>query len=203
MATKTVPANDPQILEAFHVYLPKPSLPQIKYNPEKFIVTPAKNKVSMEAIINGSANIVLQGYVIIREKCFIRGDLANIRFDVNTILMPNVMIRPPIKQYAKGVAFFPMIVGSNTIINENSIISSIQVGNYVWIGKNVILGKRTLIRDCVIIEDDVVLPPDTSVPPFTRVKAPCQMIYNDLGYSFKNVMQNNTKTIYTNFVPEK
>ena len=198
------PSDDPAILEKFHQYLPISPENQtglVFYDPAQYIITPSKNKVSKEAFIYGSQNIVLQGYVIVEKKCLIRGDLANIRVDVHTIIHQNVIVRPPLKYFTKGVAFFPMVIGTHTIIGENSVINSIQIGNYVEIGKNVILGKRTKIRDCVIIEDNVVLPDDTHIPPFTRVKAPFVQVHHDLNYSFKSVMEKATKLFYDNFKP--
>jgi len=200
----TVPA-DPQLLEKFHQYLPytEGTAGIVQYNAEQYIKTPSKNKVSKEAIIFGSQNIVLQGHVIVEKKCLIRGDLANIRIDVHSIIHQNVVIRPPLKYFTKGVAIFPLVIGSHTIIHENSIINSIQIGSYVEIGKNVILGKRTVIRDCVVVEDGVVLPDDTHIPPFTRVKAPFIQVPHDLPYSFKNTMEKATKLFYENFRPKE
>merc|ERR1712178_634012 len=151
-----------------------PGLPNGKITVSKYIVTPSGNKVSKEAVIYGSQNIVLQGNVIVEKDCMIRG---------------NCVIRPPFKHYTKGFAFFPMSIGAYSYIGENSIINSNQIGNYVEIGKDVILGKRTIIRDCVVIEDGVVLPDDTHIPPFTRVKKPFLQVHNDVGYTFKNTME--------------
>ena len=86
----------------------------------KYIVTPSGNKVSKEAVIYGSQNIVLQGNVIVEKDCMIRGDLAHIRCDRHTIIRENCVIRPPFKHYTKGFAFFPMSIGSysySAIIN--------------------------------------------------------------------------------------
>merc|ERR1712176_683272 len=209
MAQEILKITDPKIAEQFHMYLPKNMTSntnekgQITYDPNSYIITSSKNIVSKrKAAIYGSANIILRGFSIVEHSCVIRGDLANIQCDVHVVLMPGVLLRPPIKQYTKGIAFFPISIGSYTMIGSNSIIQALNVGSCRYIGENVILGKRTNIRDCVIIEDNCVIPDDTHIPPYSVVKAPCQITHQELNFNFKGIMERVAKLYYQNFVPE-
>lgn len=87
----------------------------------------------------GSQNIVLHGKVIVDKGAIVRGDLANVRTGRYCIISKNSVIRPPFKQFSKGVAFFPLHIGDHVYIGENSVISAASIGSYVYIGKNVVI----------------------------------------------------------------
>lgn len=90
----------------------------------------------------GSQNIVLHGKVIVDKGAIVRGDLANVRTGRYCIISKNSVIRPPFKQFSKGVAFFPLHIGDHVFIGENSVISAASIGSYVYIGKNVVIVRK-------------------------------------------------------------
>ena len=104
---------------------------EMKFDKSTYVVTHNGNKVSKNNAIFGSQQIVLQGTAIVQEGTMIRGDLGQIKINTGTVIRKNCVIRPPIKHYTKGVAFFPMTIGSYTYIGESSIINSIHIGSYV------------------------------------------------------------------------
>lgn len=129
------------------------------YNKDEFVETASGNKVNSikytkiinydssnriwqvnrQTVLCGSQNIVLHGKVIVDKGAIIRGDLANVRTGRYCIISKNAVIRPPFKQFSKGVAFFPLHIGDHVYIGENSVISAASIGSYVYIGKNVVI----------------------------------------------------------------
>jgi carbonic anhydrase/acetyltransferase-like protein (isoleucine patch superfamily) len=95
--------------------------------------------VNRQTVLCGSQNIVLHGKVIVDKGAIVRGDLANVRTGRYCIISKNSVIRPPFKQFSKGVAFFPLHIGDHVFIGENSVISAASIGSYVYIGKNVVI----------------------------------------------------------------
>lgn len=87
----------------------------------------------------GSQNIVLHGKVIVDKGAIIRGDLANVRTGRYCVISKNAVIRPPFKQFSKGVAFFPLHIGDHVYIGENSVICAASIGSYVYIGKDAVI----------------------------------------------------------------
>lgn len=96
-------------------------------------------QVNRQTVLCGSQNIVLHGKVIVDKGAIVRGDLANVRTGRYCIISKNSVIRPPFKQFSKGVAFFPLHIGDHVFIGENSVISAASIGSYVYIGKNVVI----------------------------------------------------------------
>lgn len=129
------------------------------YNKDEFVETASGNKVNLikrrlkinydssyfiwqvnrQTVLCGSQNIVLHGKVIVDKGAIIRGDLANVRTGRYCIISKNAVIRPPFKQFSKGVAFFPLHIGDHVYIGDNSVISAASIGSYVYIGKNVVI----------------------------------------------------------------
>lgn len=109
------------------------------YNKDEYVETASGNKVSRQTVLCGSQNIVLHGKVIVQSNAIIRGDLANVRTGRYCIISKNSVIRPPFKQFSKGVAFFPLHIGDHVYIGENSVVSAASIGSYVYIGKNVVI----------------------------------------------------------------
>lgn len=129
------------------------------YNKDEFVETASGNKVdwlacfpenkytklwlqmqvNRQTVLCGSQNIVLHGKVIVDKGAIVRGDLANVRTGRYCIISKNSVIRPPFKQFSKGVAFFPLHIGDHVFIGENSVISAASIGSYVYIGKNVVI----------------------------------------------------------------
>lgn len=95
--------------------------------------------MNRQTVLCGSQNIVLHGKVIVDKGAIIRGDLANVRTGRYCIISKSSVIRPPFKQFSKGVAFFPLHIGDHVFIGENSVISAASIGSYVYIGKNVVI----------------------------------------------------------------
>lgn len=97
------------------------------------------NKVSRQTVLCGSQNIVLNGKVIVQGGSIIRGDLATVRTGRYCIISKNAVIRPPFKQFSKGIAFFPMHIGDHVFIGEGAVVSAAVVGSFVYIGRNAII----------------------------------------------------------------
>lgn len=170
----------------------------------------------------GSQNIVLQGKVIVQSGAIIRGDLANVRTGRYCVISKGAVVRPPFKQFSKGVAFFPLHIGDHVFIGEGSILSAASIGSYVYIGKNVVIvriqlspfgieflnifqGRRCVLKDCCIIEDNAILPPETTVASYMRFKAD-GTIEGGQGSEFVPVMMQElmtdfSKSYYDHFVP--
>lgn len=111
-----------------------------------FVFIP-KSQVNRQTVLCGSQNIVLHGKVIVDKGAIVRGDLANVRTGRFCIISKNAVIRPPFKQFSKGVAFFPLHIGDHVFIGEGSVISAASIGSYVFIGKNVVIvSTRTLFH---------------------------------------------------------
>lgn len=105
-------------------------------------------QVNRQTVLCGSQNIVLHGKVIVEKGAIVRGDLANVRTGRYCIISKNSVIRPPFKQFSKGVAFFPLHIGDHVFIGENSVISAASIGSYVYIGKNVVIVSKTCLVSC-------------------------------------------------------
>lgn len=86
-------------------------------------------QVNRQTVLCGSQNIVLHGKVIVEKGAIVRGDLANVRTGRYCIISKNSVIRPPFKQFSKGVAFFPTHIGDHVFIGENSVISAASIGS--------------------------------------------------------------------------
>lgn len=97
------------------------------------------NKVSRQTVLCGSQNIVLNGKVIVQSGSIIRGDLANVRTGRYCVISRNAVIRPPCKQFSKGIAFFPMHIGDHVYIGEDAVVSAAVIGSFVYIGRNAIV----------------------------------------------------------------
>ncbi|CAD7086044.1 unnamed protein product [Hermetia illucens] len=141
------------------------------YSRDEYVETASGNKVSRQTVLCGSQNIVLNGKVIVQSGAIIRGDLANVRTGRYCIISKGAVIRPPFKQFSKGVAFFPLHIGDHVFVGEGAIVSAASVGSYVYIGKNAVIGRRCVLKDCCIIEDGAILPPETTVASFMRYTA--------------------------------
>ncbi|XP_037959733.1 dynactin subunit 5 [Teleopsis dalmanni] len=138
------------------------------YSKDEYVETASGNKVSRQTVLCGSQNIVLNGKVIVQSGAIIRGDLANVRTGRYCVISKNAVIRPPYKQFSKGIAFFPMHIGDHVYIGENAVVSAAVIGSYVCIGKNAIIGRRCVLKDCCIIEEGAILPPETTVASYMR-----------------------------------
>lgn len=95
--------------------------------------------MSRQTVLCGSQNIVLNGKVIVQSGSIIRGDLANVRTGRYCVISKNAVIRPPYKQFSKGIAFFPMHIGDHVYIGEGAVVSAAVIGSFVYIGKNAII----------------------------------------------------------------
>ncbi|KAL9926907.1 dynactin subunit 5 [Glossina fuscipes] len=175
------------------------------YSKDEYVETASGNKVSRQTILCGSQNIVLNGKVIVQSGSIIRADLANVRTGRYCVISKNAVIRPPYKQFSKGVAFFPMHIGDHVFIGEGAIVSAASIGSFVYIGKNAILGRRCTLKDCCIIEDDAVLPPDTTVASYMRYTAKGSLEGgqgnpNFVPAAMQDQMIDYTKSFYEHFV---
>ncbi|KAK2714066.1 hypothetical protein QYM36_008605, partial [Artemia franciscana] len=161
------------------------------------------NKVCRQSVLCGSQNIVLNGKNIVEAESIIRGDLANIRTGHYCIIKRRVVLRPPFKKFAKGVAFFPLHIGEHTFIGDGSVINAASVGSYVHVGKNCVIGRRSVLKDCCLIADDSVLPPETVVPAFCIYAGSPARCVGTLPEATQDIMMEYTKSYYQRFIPDK
>ncbi|KAK4887563.1 hypothetical protein RN001_003834 [Aquatica leii] len=173
------------------------------YDKSEYVETASGNKVSRKTVLCGSQNIVLQGKVIIQSDAIIRGDLANVRTGRYCIISKEAVIRPPYKQFSKGVAFFPMTIGDHVYVGERSAVSAAIIGSYVYIGKNVVIGRRCVLKDCCIIEDNAIIAPETIIPPFTRYGGSPGMEVGSVPECQQDLMIDFTRSYYQHFVPAR
>ncbi|CAG9800472.1 unnamed protein product [Chironomus riparius] len=175
------------------------------YSKDEFVETASGNKVNRQTVLCGSQNIVLHGKVIVDKGAIIRGDLANVRTGRYCIISKNAVIRPPFKQFSKGVAFFPLHIGDHVYIGENSVISAASIGSYVYIGKNAVIGRRCVIKDCSIIEDGAILPPETTLASFMKFtkegKIEGGQGTESVPPAMLDLMVDFTKSFYEHFIP--
>ncbi|XP_034098717.1 dynactin subunit 5 [Drosophila nasuta] len=175
------------------------------YSKDEYVETASGNKVSRHTVLCGSQNIVLNGKVIVQSGAIIRGDLANVRTGRYCVISKNSVIRPPYKQFSKGIAFFPMHIGDHVFIGEGAVVSAAIIGSFVYIGKNAIIGRRCTLKDCCVIEDGAVLPPETTVSSYMRYTSK-GTIEGGQGNPYfvpaamQDEMANYTKSFYEHFV---
>uniref|UniRef100_A0A6B2E779 Dynactin subunit 5 n=1 Tax=Phlebotomus kandelakii TaxID=1109342 RepID=A0A6B2E779_9DIPT len=181
-------------------------VPDTYYNKEEYVETASGNKVSRQTVLCGSQNIVLNGKVIVQSGAIIRGDLANVRTGRYCIISKDAVIRPPYKQFSKGVAFFPIHIGDHVFVGDGSVVSAASIGSYVHIGNNVVIGRRCVLKDCCMIEDNAVLPPETIVASFMRFTANGtieggQGNPNYVPAAMQDLMMDYTRNYYDHFIP--
>ncbi|XP_011199836.1 dynactin subunit 5 [Bactrocera dorsalis] len=175
------------------------------YSKDEYVETASGNKVSRQTVLCGSQNIVLNGKVVVQTGAIIRGDLANVRTGRYCVISKNAVIRPPYKQFSKGIAFFPMHIGDHVFIGESAVVSASSIGSFVYIGKNAIIGRRCALKDCCIIEDGAVLPPETTVASYMRYTAKGtieggQGNPNFVPAAMQDQMVDYTKSFYEHFL---
>ncbi|KAG4076189.1 hypothetical protein HA402_014738 [Bradysia odoriphaga] len=176
------------------------------YNKDEYVETASGNKVSRHTVICGSQNIVLNGKVIVQTGAIIRGDLANVKTGRYCVIGKKAVIRPPLKQFSSGVAFFPLYIGDHVYIGEESVVQAASVGSYVYVGKDVVVGRRCVLKDCCIIEDGATVPPDTTIASFMRFTAAGTIEGGQGNPDFvppgmQEQMTDYTKSYYEHFVP--
>ncbi|KAH8393699.1 hypothetical protein KR200_009999 [Drosophila serrata] len=200
-------------------------IPDTFYSKDEYVETASGNKVSRHTVLCGSQNIVLNGKVIVQSGAIIRGDLANVRAGRYCVIGKDSVIRPPYKQFSKGIAFFPMHIGDHVFIGEGAVVSAASIGSCVYIGKNAIIvsfstsqfksqeitrnfhfqGRRCILKDCCVIEDGAVLPPETTVASYMRytVKGTIEGAQGNPYFvpaAMQDEMVNYTKSFYEHFV---
>lgn len=177
-------------------------LQDITYPVSDYIETAAGNKVSRASFLPGSQNIVLSGRCIVKSDCIVRGDLAQIRVGKYSTIMEGAVLHPGFKTLAKGVAFFPLIIGENVIIGENTVVSAAQVGSFSYVGNNCVLGTHCVLKECCWIEDDTVLPPETIVAPFRVYAGNPGRPVRELPDSSQELMIHHTRSYYKHFIAD-
>ncbi|KAI5694764.1 hypothetical protein M8J76_006388 [Diaphorina citri] len=175
-------------------------LSNIYYDRDSYVETASGNKVSRKSLVAGAQNIVLTGKVIIQCDAVLRGDLANIRTGRYCIISKGVVIRPPFKKFAKGVAFFPLQMGDHVFIDENTVVNAASVGSYVYIGKNVVIGRRSILKDCCYIADNSVIPPETTVPSFSKYAGSPAIPVDELPEVTPDLMSGYTRSYFQHFL---
>ncbi|EAT40725.1 AAEL007566-PA [Aedes aegypti] len=176
------------------------------YNKEEYVETASGNKVSRQTILCGSQNIVLHGKVIVQSGAIIRGDLAAVRTGRYCVISKGSVVRPPYKQFSKGVAFFPLQIGDHVFIGEGAIVSAASIGSYVYIGKNAVVGRRCVLKDNCIIEDGAILPPETTVASYMRYTVDGRIEGGQgnpdfVPHAMQDLMVEYTKSYYEHFIP--
>uniref|UniRef100_U5EWN1 Dynactin subunit 5 n=1 Tax=Corethrella appendiculata TaxID=1370023 RepID=U5EWN1_9DIPT len=175
------------------------------YNKDEYVETASGNKVSRQTILCGSQNIVLHGKVIVQSGAIIRGDLAAVRTGRYCVISKEAVVRPPYKQFSKGVAFFPLHIGDYVFIGEGAVVSAAQIGSCVYIGKNAVIGRRCVLKDNCIIEDNAVLPPETTVASYMRFTADGKIEGGQgnpdfVPHAMQELMIEFTKSYYEHFI---
>ncbi|KAH7732014.1 dynactin 5 [Aphelenchoides avenae] len=177
-------------------------LPTTYFDPNMKVITSLGNKVSRKAAIQGSQNIVLKdGCSIIKDDVIIRGDLAHLRTGKYCIIGERTIIRPPYKNFSKGLTFFPITFGEHVMIESDCVIAAVAVGSYVHIGKNVTIGQSCVIKDCCEIRPNSVVPADTVIPPFSIVAGNPAKVIGELPEQTVQLMIHATKSFYDNYLP--
>ncbi|EUB62059.1 Dynactin subunit 5 [Echinococcus granulosus] len=177
-------------------------LQDIFYDSSQYVETASGNKVSRNASICGSQNIVLSGKTIIMSSCIIRGDLANIRIGRRCVISEGSVIRPPFKKFSKGVAFFPLQIGDHVFVGEGAVVNAAQVGSYVYIGQNCVVGRRCVLKDACALLDNTVLAPETIVPPFSVFGGSPGRSVAELPECTPELMADLTRSYYEHFLPK-
>lgn len=177
-------------------------LQDIHFENSQYVETASGNRVSRDAVICGSQNIVLSGKTIIMSHCIIRGDLANIRIGRRCVISEGAVIRPPFKKFSKGVAFFPLHIGDNVFVGEGAVVNAAQIGSYVHIGRNCVVGRRCVLKDACTLLDNTVLAPETIVPPFSVFGGSPGRLVAELPESTPELMSELTRSYYEHFVPK-
>ncbi|KAL5970819.1 Dynactin subunit 5, partial [Taenia solium] len=180
----------------------KMEMQDIFYDASQYVETGSGNKVSRNASICGSQNIVLSGKTIIMPNCIIRGDLANIRIGRRSVISEGAVIRPPFKKFSKGVAFFPLQIGDHVFVGEGAIVNAAQVGSCVYIGRNCVVGRRCVLKDACALLDNTVLAPETIVPPFSVFGGSPGRCVAELPECTPELMADLTRSYYDHFLPK-
>ncbi|KAE9544528.1 hypothetical protein AGLY_000069 [Aphis glycines] len=171
------------------------------YSKSEYVETTTGNKVSRQAQIYGSQNIILNGKVILQSGVMIRGDLASVKMGRYCFVGRGSVVRPPCKKFSGGFTYFALQIGDHVHIGEQSVIQAAIIGSYVHIGKNVVIGKRCILKDCCMIGDNTVLAPDTVVPSFTHYSGSPGIQIGQLPVCTQDLSTDYTKSFYDHFVP--
>jgi dynactin-5 len=163
-----------------------------------YIATTGGNKVNKKCGLYGMVNIKSSGKCIFTEGTVIRGDLAQIKLGIFTIVMPNTVIRPP-PANTQTLSYLPIFIGNHVYIGENSVVQANDIGSYVYIGKNCVIGPRCKLRDCCHIADNTVLPADTTVPSFTRFSGNPGRFEDELPESTEDMLIDQTVNYYLKY----
>ncbi|XP_054381736.1 dynactin subunit 5-like [Pongo abelii] len=176
-------------------------LGELLYNKSEYIKTASGNKASLQSVLCGSQNIVLNGKTIVMKDCVIRGVLENVRIGHHCVVKSCSVIRPPFKKFSKGVEFFPLHIGDHVFIEEECVVNAAQIGYCIHVGKNCVIGCRCLLKDCCKILDNTALPPETVVPPFTVFSGCPGCFSGELLECTQELMIDVTKSYYQEFLP--
>lgn len=73
----------------------------------------------------------------------LRGDLAKVSIGKLAHVGANTVLRPCHKVLKNtNFTFFPILIGSYTMVGEDCVISAATIGSYVKIGNNVLIVKQ-------------------------------------------------------------
>ena len=130
-----------------------------------------------------------------------RGDIGEITFGSNCIVMDSTTISPPTIKLKKkkdptSENKAEIIIGDYIFIGEGCTIQAHKIGSFVNIGKNWIIKERCILSDWWMIEDDSVLESDAVVPSFTVYGGDPAVFKGLLVESFSMIMKQKTETYF-------
>ncbi|MHA1238975.1 MAG: gamma carbonic anhydrase family protein [Candidatus Odinarchaeia archaeon] len=129
----------------------------------------AKPVIHKTAYISKTARII--GDVVIGERVFIapdvsvRGDLARIVINKNTVIEERTIIAPPESLVDETIEYGEIIIGEYVFIGRNSVIQGSYIGDYCFIGSNCVIEKKAQLNHSDVVLSGSVIPNNMSVPP--------------------------------------
>ena len=162
-------------------------------------------KLNKHSDLNSFKNIRYDknGKFIIKEKCIIRADLAQIKFGKYVIINEKITIHPPFvfkKNEKQKIQFVSFEIGDYVSIGSHTVVQAASIGSNVIIGKDCILSHRCVIHDNVRILDNSIVPPDAVIPPYSIYGGKPALYIAELPEQNSNIVQSQIVEEYHNFV---
>jgi len=165
-----------------------------------YIETSTGNRVHRKSILCGPQRIRLEGKTTIHSNVMLRGDLAKVSIGKLAHVGANTVLRPCHKVLKNtNFTFFPILIGSYTMVGEDCVISAATIGSYVKIGNNVLINERCIIKDCCEILPNSTLAADTVVPPLAIMGGNPAIIVGHLSESVKTVRKRQAMKLFREF----
>ncbi|XP_053992523.1 dynactin subunit 5-like isoform X2 [Hylaeus volcanicus] len=150
-----------------------------EYN-SKYFCTESGNKISLNAILNETRNILIQGCSLISTNVVLRGDAGTLHLGKYVIIGESSCLLPSRSEITTSI---PMKIGDYTIIGKNCVIKATTIENGVIISNNSVIvklhffpinsyfvfnqGERCILKSHSVILPNSVVPSDTTIPALT------------------------------------